>query len=107
MRILDLCVATDLAVTNTFLRKRNSQLVSYNSGGCATQVYYILIRRTDLKLIKNSKVIGNEECIPQHKLFVAVLKIQTPSEKPCFIATKRKLRRLHEPEVQVEYQNFI
>ena len=30
MRIPDLCVATDLAVTNTFFRKRNSQLVTYN-----------------------------------------------------------------------------
>ena len=30
MRILDLCAATALAVTNTFFRKRNSQLVTYN-----------------------------------------------------------------------------
>ena len=30
MRILDLCAATDLAVTNTFFRKGNSQLVTYN-----------------------------------------------------------------------------
>ena len=28
-----------------------------------------------LKLVKNAKVIPREECIPQHKLFVAVLKI--------------------------------
>ena len=31
MRILDLCADTDLAVTNTFFRKRNSHLVTYNS----------------------------------------------------------------------------
>ena len=30
MRILDLCAATALAVTSTFFRKRNSQLVTYN-----------------------------------------------------------------------------
>ena len=82
MRILDICTATDLAVTNTFFRKRKSQLVTYNSGGCTTQVDYILVRRTDLKLFKKAKVIENEECISQHKLLVAVLKIQTPSEKP-------------------------
>ena len=94
-------------MTNTFFRKRNSQLVTYNSGGCATQVDYILVRRTELKLVKNAKVIENEECIPQHKLFVAVLKIQTPSERPRFIATKRKLWRFREPEIQAECQISI
>ena len=107
MRILDLCAATDLAVTNTFFRKRNSQLVTYNSGECAAQIDYILVRRTELKLVKNDKVITNEDCIPQHKLLVAVLKIQTPSEKPYFIAAKQKLWRLCESKIQAEYQNFI
>ena len=46
MRILDLCAATDLAVTNTFFRKKNSQLVTYNSGGYAILIDYILFRRT-------------------------------------------------------------
>ena len=36
-----------------------------------------------------------------------MLKIQTPSEKPRFIAAKRKLWRLREPELQTENQNFI
>ena len=93
-------------MTNTFFRKRNSQLVTYNSGGCATQVDYSVVRRKELKLVKNAKVIGNEECIPQHKLLVAVLKIQIFSEKPRFIVAKGKLWRLRDPEVQVEYQNF-
>ena len=31
---------------------------------CATQVDYILFRRTELKLVKNAKVIRYEECIP-------------------------------------------
>ena len=53
LRVLNLCAATDLAVTNTFFRKRNSQLVTYNSGRCTTQVDYILVRRTELKLFKD------------------------------------------------------
>ena len=107
IRILNLCVATDLAVTNTFFRKRSSQLVTYNSRECAAQIDYIPVRRTELKLIKNDKVIRNEECIPQQKLLVAVLKIQTPSEKPHLIAPKQKLWRLCEPQIQAEYQNFV
>ena len=31
--VLDLCAATNLAVTNAFFRKRNSQLATYHSGG--------------------------------------------------------------------------
>ena len=33
MKILDLYAATDLAATNIFFRKRNSQLVTHISGG--------------------------------------------------------------------------
>ena len=81
--------------------------MKYNSGGCATVVYYALVRRTELKLVKNAKVIRNKECIPQHKLLVAVRNIQTLSKKPCFIAAKRKLWKFRESEVQPENQNFI
>ena len=58
-----------------------------------TQVDYILVRRTELKLVKNAKVIGNEECIPQHNLIVAELKIQTPSENP-FYCCKAKVMEI-------------
>ena len=43
MTVLDFYAATDLAVTNTFFRKRNSHIFTYNSGECATQVDYILV----------------------------------------------------------------
>ena len=33
--------------------------------------------------------------------------IQSPSEKPHFIAAKQRLWRLHKPEVQAEYQNVM
>lgn len=99
----NLYAATDLALTNTVFRKRNSvtyysgklrKQVTYNSRGSTTQVDYNLVRRTDLKFNKNAKVNKNEECIPQHKLLVAVLKIQIPTENPYFIAGKLKLCRL-------------
>ena len=106
IRILDLCTATDLAVTNAFFRKKNSQLATYNSGRCTTQADYIMVRRTDLKLVKNAKVIRDKECTLQHKLVVAVLKIETSSEKPNVISAKRKLWRLCEPEVKVKYQKL-
>ena len=68
---------------------------------------YILVGRTKLKLVKNTKSIGNEECITQHKLLFVVIKIHTPSKKPCVVVAKLKLLRLREPEVQAKYQNLI
>ena len=37
-RILDLSTDSDLAVANTFFRKGTSQLITYNSEGCATLI---------------------------------------------------------------------
>ena len=73
-----------------------SQLIAYNSGEGATQVNYILVRRSGSKLRKDIKVIRNEERIPQHKLSVAVFKALVPAEIPCFIVPKQKLWRLRE-----------
>ena len=74
-RIIYFHIAPDLAVTNKFSRKRISQLIPYNSGGCANQVDCNLVGRTGLKPVKYAKVIGNKECIQQLKLLVAVFKI--------------------------------
>ena len=68
---------------------------------------HILVGRTKLKLVKNAKIIGNEECISQHKLLFVMIKIHTPSKKPRVIVAKLKLLRLREPEVQAKYQNLI
>ena len=106
---LGFCVATDLFVTNTFFRKRISQLITYNSGGCTTQFDYILVRRTDLKLVKNARVIGNKECFPQQKLaqILAAFENQNPIKTSRFIAAKKNLWTLHRQEVQVEHETFF
>ena len=52
-RILDLCTAANLAITNTYFMKPDSHLVTYRSGNSCTQVDYILTRRSDLKQVQN------------------------------------------------------
>ena len=68
--ILDFSVANKLAIANTFFQKNNSRLITFSSGGNHMQIDYILIRRAQLKSIKDTKVISSEECITQHKLLV-------------------------------------
>ena len=49
------------------LKSLSSQIVTYNSGACATKVVYILVRRTDLKIVKNAKTRPfQERCTITH-----------------------------------------
>ena len=62
-RILDFCVATKLAVANTFFLKNISRFITYSSGGNQAQVDYTLVKRSNLKNIKDTKATNSEECI--------------------------------------------
>ncbi|VDO61607.1 unnamed protein product [Heligmosomoides polygyrus] len=59
-RILDLAIAHDLSVCSTFFAKRESQKVTYASGGRRTEVDHILVRRAALKTVRDVKVIPGE-----------------------------------------------
>ena len=50
-RILDLCTAANLDITNTYFMKPDTHLVTYRSGNSCTQVDYILTRHSDLKQV--------------------------------------------------------
>ena len=80
-RILDLCAAAGLVVTNTHFTKLDSRLVTYRSGNSCLQIDYILVRQTDLKLVRDVKVIGGEGCVSQH-LFVGDLELNASVSKP-------------------------
>ena len=105
--ILDLCTAADLAVTNTFFTKSDSRLITYHSGTAQSQVDYILVRRSELKMVRDTKVIGSEECITQHKLLVCDLELQTTMSKSHPFTPKRRVWKLKTPEVQVEYEKLV
>ena len=45
-RILEYALAFDLLLGNTCLKKRDSHLITYKSGNIATQIDFILFRRT-------------------------------------------------------------
>ncbi|VDP13206.1 unnamed protein product [Heligmosomoides polygyrus] len=86
-RILDLAVAHDVVICSTFFAKRESQKVIYACGGRRTEVDHILVRRPDLKTVRDVKVLPGEEVASQHRPLVADLNIPIPS----------KSKLLHEP----------
>ena len=71
--VLEFAVANDFVIGNTFFVKRDSHLMTYQSGNAKTQIDFILLRKRNLKMAKDIKVITSEECVPQHKLLICEL----------------------------------
>ena len=75
-RVLEFAVANDFVIGNTFFVKRDSHLITYQSGNAKTQIDFILLRKRNLKMAKDIKVIPSEECVPQHKLLICELRLK-------------------------------
>ncbi|MDM5112198.1 hypothetical protein, partial [Aeromonas caviae] len=54
--VVDFAKRMEMAVVNTYFKKREEHRVTYKSGGRCTQVDYILYRRCSLKEIGDCKV---------------------------------------------------
>ncbi|VDP62918.1 unnamed protein product [Heligmosomoides polygyrus] len=78
-RIVDLAIAHDLAVCSTFFAKRESQKVTYASGGRRTEVDHILVQRAARKTVRDVKVIPGEDVASQYRPLVADLSIPLPA----------------------------
>ena len=102
-RILEMGTALDMVVCNTWFKKQDSKLITYTSGGCATQIDYILVRKGDRKLVKDAKVIPGEEVASQHHIVVCALMLKFNKEVRRPFVPKRKVWKLKERDTQ---ENF-
>jgi hypothetical protein len=68
--ILNFVIAYDLMVANTFFRKKNSHLITFNSGQHSSQIDFVLTRRDEKSNCMDCKVIPGECVVTQHKLLV-------------------------------------
>ena len=46
-RVLELCVAADLVITNTYFNKCDNHLLTYRSSNVCSQIDYILVRKSE------------------------------------------------------------
>ena len=60
----------DLAIVNTYFKKKDEHRVTYKSGGKSTQVDYVMCRRRNLKEMCDCKEILNECVAKQHRMVV-------------------------------------
>ena len=87
--------------------KPDSHLVICRSGNSCSQVDYILTRRSNPKQVQNVKVIGNEECVTQHKLFVCEINLRTQIRKQHKPPPKRHIWKLRKTVVQEKYKKAV
>ena len=55
-RILEFAFANELVVGNTWVKKKSEHLVTYQSGNAATQIDFILYRRSFRKQVSNINI---------------------------------------------------
>ena len=101
-RILEFAFANELVVGNTWFKKKLEHLVTYQSGNAATQIDFILYRRSFRKQVSNVKVILGEECASQHRLLIGDFRVSIPPQPKGKFVPRIKVWKLRDPEKQAE-----
>ena len=79
--IVDFKKRMDLAISNTYFKKKDEHRVTYKSGGKSTQVDYMICRRRNLKKMCDCKVIVNECVAKQHRMVVCKMALMVKKKK--------------------------
>ncbi|EYB86036.1 hypothetical protein Y032_0286g1389 [Ancylostoma ceylanicum] len=79
-RIIEFAEAHNLAITSTFFIKRESQKITYSSGGRQSEIDHVLVKKTALKTVKNVKSIPGEEIAGQHRPVIADICMLLPKQ---------------------------
>ncbi|KAI5095577.1 hypothetical protein C0J45_14007 [Silurus meridionalis] len=66
--VVDFAKRMEMAVVNTYFKKKEDHRVTYKSGGRCTQVDYVLCRRCNLKEIEDCKVLAGDSVARQHRM---------------------------------------
>ncbi|GJX91663.1 craniofacial development protein 2-like protein [Tanacetum coccineum] len=66
--ILEFVTIHSLVVANSFFKKSDTHLITYQSGGRNTQIDYLLVHRGDLRACKDCRAFPSEACSSQHRL---------------------------------------
>ena len=103
-RILEFGNATDMVVLNTMFDKRDSRLITYQSGGHSTQIDYILIGKKHRKLVQDVNAIAGEEIAQQHRLVIGDLCIESPREAKKNFVPRRKTWKLKNGHIASAFQ---
>ena len=99
-RILEFGDAVGMVVCNTFFKKEDTKLITYQSGDYRSMIDYLMVRKTDRCLVKDVKVISSEECVPQHQMVIGrlVLPMKPQKKKIVMFVPKPRVWKLKDEE---------
>ena len=72
------------------------------TGEAATQIDFILYRRSFRKQVSNVKVVIGEECASQHRLLIGDFKVSNPPQPKRKFVPHIKVWKLKDPQKRVE-----
>ena len=102
-RIMEYALANDMLLGNTCFKKQQSHLITFKSGNAATQIDFILFRKSMRKLVQDVKVIPGEEVALQHQLLVCDMKIDIPHQTKRKFTPRLKVWKLKDPEIVKQF----
>ncbi|KAG2463133.1 CFDP2 protein, partial [Polypterus senegalus] len=106
-RIVDFTKRMDMAVVNTYFKKREEHKVTYKSGGRCTQEDYILCRRVDMKEIEDCKVVAGESVLKQSKIVVCRMMLEFKKRKRVMAEPRIKWWKLKKKDCKVEFREEV
>ena len=97
----------DLAIVNTYFKKKDEHRVTYKSGGKSTQVDYVMCRRRNLKEMCDCKVILNECVAKQHRMVVCKMALMVKKKKAEKVKPKIRWWKLKETSYQEAFRQEV
>ena len=97
----------DLAIVNTYFKKKDEHRVKYKNGGKSTQVDYVMCRRKNLKETCDCKVIVNECVAKQHRMMVCKMAFMVKKKKPEKVKPKIRWWKLKETSCQEAFRQEV
>ena len=107
LMVLDFGKRMNLAIVNTYFKKKDEHKVTYKSGGKSTQVDYVMCRRTNLKEMCDCKVIVNECVAKQHRMMVWKMALMVKKKKAEKVKPKIRWWKLKETSYQKAFRQDV
>ena len=109
--VADFAKKMDLAVVNTYFKKKDEQRATYKSGGKSTQVENVMCKRRDLKELCDCKVIVNDlkkMCVAkQHRMVICKMALMVKKKKAGEVKPKIRWWKLKETSCQKVFREEV
>ena len=105
--IVDFGKRMDLAIVNTYFKKKDENSMTYKSGGKSTQVNYVMCRRRSLKKTCDCKIIVNECVAKQHRMVVCKMVLMVKKKKAEKVKPRIRWWKLKETSCQEAFKQEV